>query len=213
MRAGLEVQASVRQRRGALLPTVDVPAQGGLALLASTGHSLYRELQISFRQTWRPDAQLFVSYVRAASHGELNDFGSLFTRLAAPLLEPGGMAPTPTDVTHRLRGWATVGLPRRVVVSPSVEWRNGFPYSVQDGYRHYAGLPNSERLPTYFDADVTAFKTFDLFARKMDLGVQVFNFTDHFNPRDVITVIQSARYGELTNSLGVTLAGYMQIRW
>jgi hypothetical protein len=213
VRAGLEVQASVRQRRGSRLPTVDVPEQGGVALLASTGHSMYRELQISARRTWTRDAQLFVSYVRATSDGELNDFGTLFTRLAAPLLEPGGMSLSPTDVSHRLRAWATAALPRRVVVSPSVEWRNGFPYSVQDGYRHYAGLPNSERLPTYFDADVTAFKTFDLFARKMDLGLQVFNVTAHFNPRDVITVNQSARYGELTNSLGVTLAGYMQIRW
>ena len=196
-----------------LLPTVDVPAAGGLALLASTGHSLYRELQVSVRQTWTKDAQLFMSYVRATSDGELNDFGTLFTRLAAPLLEPGGMSVTPTDVSHRLRGWATVALPLRVVVSPSIEWRSGFPFSVQDVYRHYVGTPNGERLPVYFDADLTAFKTFDLFARKMDLGLQVFNLTGHFNPRDVITVDHSVRFGELTNSVGVTLAGYMQIRW
>jgi hypothetical protein len=154
-----------------------------------------------------------MSYVRASSNGELNDFGTLFTRLAAPLLEPGGMALAPSDVTHRLRGWGTVELPRRVVISPSIEWRDGFPFSIQDVYRHYVGTPNSERLPVYFAADITAFKTFDLFARKMDLGLQVFNFTGHFNPRDVITVDRSVRFGELTNSLSVTLAGYMQIRW
>jgi hypothetical protein len=213
VRGGLELQASVRQRRGNLLPTVNVPVAGGTALLASTGHSLYRELQVSVRQTWTNDAQIFMSYVRAMSSGELNDFGTLFTRLAAPLLEPGGMALAPTDVSDRLRGWATVTLPRRIVVSPSIEWRNGFPFSVQDIYRHYVGTPNSERLPVYFAADITAFKTFDLFARKMDLGLQVFNFTGHFNPRDVITVDRSARFGELANSVGVTLAGYMQIRW
>lgn len=213
IRRGLEAQAAVRQRRGSLLPTVDVPAAGGLALLGSTGHSVYRELQLSLRQTWGPDTQAFVSYVRATSRGELNDFGSLFTRLATPLLEPGGMAATPSDVTHRLRGWATVSLPRRVVVSPAVEWRTGFPYSIQDAYRHNLGEPNSARLPAQFTTDVTAFKTFDLFARKMDLGLQVFNLTGHFNPRDVIPVAGSAQFGELTNSVGVTLAGYMQIRW
>jgi hypothetical protein len=203
----------VRQRRGSLLPTVDVPAAGGTVLLASTGHSVYRELQLSLRQTWGPDTQAFVSYVFATSRGELNDFGSLFTGLAAPLLEPGGMAPTPTDVTHRLRGWATVALPRRVVVSPAVEWRTGFPYSTQDVYRHYLGAPNGERFPAHFTTDLIVFKTFDLFARKMDLGLQVFNLTDHFNPRDVVAVTPSAQFGELTNSVGVTLAGYMQIRW
>jgi hypothetical protein len=47
----------------------------------------------------------------------------------------------------------------------------------------------------------------------MDLGLQVFNLTDHFNPRDVISVVQSSRYGELTNNPGITFGGYMQIRW
>jgi hypothetical protein len=61
-----------------------------------------------------------------------------------------------------------VRLPRRVVVSPSVDWRTGFPYSNQDQYRHYVGEPNSERFPTHFAVDLTAFKTFDLFGRKMD---------------------------------------------
>ena len=99
------------------------------------------------------------------------------------------------------------------MVSPAVEWRSGFPFSVQDVDRHYAGAPNGERLPPYFSTDVTAFKTFDLFARKMDLGLQVFNITGHFNPRDVINVVHSFQFGTLTNSVGVTLAGYMQIRW
>ena len=39
---------------------------------------------------------------------------------------------------------------------------------------------NSQRFPTYFSLDVTAFKTFDLFGRKIDLGLQVFNLTKHF---------------------------------
>jgi hypothetical protein len=47
----------------------------------------------------------------------------------------------------------------------------------------------------------------------MDLGLQVFNLTNHFNPRDVISVIDSPRFGELTNNPGITFGGYMQVRW
>jgi hypothetical protein len=213
LRPGLDLQASVRQRRGMLLPTVDVSPAGGPVQLTSTGGSLHREFQVSLRQVWRPDAQFFVSYVRSSSTGDVNDFGSLFTTLDTPLLEPGGTAPTSSDVPHRLRAWATVALPGRVVVSPSVDWRTGFPYSVQDGYRHYVGPLNSERLPPYFATDLTVFKTFDVLARKMDLGLQVFNLTGHFNPRDVVTVLPSAEFRELTNNPGVTFGGYMQIRW
>ena len=46
-----------------------------------------------------------------------------------------------------------------------------------------------------------------------DLGVQFFNLTAHDNPRDVIAVSSSSRFGELTNNPGRTLGGYMQIRW
>ena len=114
---------------------------------------------------------------------------------------------------HRLRGWATFGLPSNIVVSPSIDWRTGFPYSVQDVYRHYVGEPNSERFPNHFAVDVTVYKTFELREHKADLGLQFFNVTSHFNPRDVISVTESSQFGTFTNSFGLTLGGYMQVRW
>ena len=209
----LEVQAAVRERRGSHLPTVDVPAAGGLALLAGTGESRYYEFQLTARKTWLQDNQVFISYVRSSSVGDSNDFGSMFTNLDAPLFEPGVSVPTAADVPHRLRGWGTFSLPRNAVVSPAIEWRSGFPYSVRNVFEHIMGDPNSQRFPAYFSVDVTAFKTFEVLGRKMDLGLQLFNFTSHDNPRDVISVVDSPRYQEFANSFGITLAGYMQVRW
>jgi hypothetical protein len=37
--------------------------------------------------------------------------------------------------------------------------------------------------------------------------------TSHFNPRDVISVVGSPQYGTFTNSFGITLGGYMRVRW
>jgi Carboxypeptidase regulatory-like domain len=214
IRPGLEAQAAVRVRKSTDLPTVMVGSTGGDAVLGSAGDSVYREFQISVNQTWSPDAQLFVSYVHASSETESNDFGSMFTNLDAPLLEPNdASSPSISDTPHRLRAWATFSLPYRVVVSPAVDWRTGFPYSIQDMYRHYVGGFNTQRLPVHFTVDLTTFKTFDVFTKKMDLGLQVFNLTNHFNPRDVISVINSPRFRELTNNPGVTFGGYMQVRW
>ena len=214
IRPGLEAQATVRARDGSHLPTMMVGSRGGDAVLASAGVSEYREFQVSARQAWSADAQLFVSYVRSWSRVESNDFGSVFTNLDAPLLEPNDTeSPGIAEVPHRLRAWSTFTLPERIVISPAVDWRTGFPYSVQDMARHYVGGFNTERLPVYFSIDLTAFKTFDVFTRKMDLGLQVFNLTNHFNPRDVISVIDSPRFRELTNNPGVTFGGYMQVRW
>ena len=208
----LELQAAFRHRSGFDLPTVNV-TPGVQTAVASNGTSEYKELAISVRQTWSSNRELFVSYVRSSSTGQVNDYGTLITNLDTPLFEPAGLAAAPTDMPHRLRSWATFDFPHEIVVSPAVEWRTGFPYSIVDVYRHYVGAPNGERFPAYFSLDVTTFKTFDILNRKWDLGLQFFNITGHFNPRDVIAVAGTPLYGELTNSFGVTLGGYMRVRW
>jgi len=209
----LELQAAFRRRTGFDLPTVNVLPLGGETSIESNGSSVYKELAVSVRQTWRADRELFVSYVRSSSSGDFNDYGTLVTNLDVPLFEAAGKAPMSTDTPHRLRGWATFQFPHEIVVSPAVEWRTGFPYSVVDIYRHYVGETNSERFPNYFSLDVTTFKTFEILNKKWDLGLQFFNLTGHFNPRDVVAVSGAARFGELTNSFGVTLGGYMRVRW
>jgi hypothetical protein len=209
----LEFQAAFRRRKGFDLPTVEVQPLGGETSVESSGVSDYKEFAVSARQTWRADRELFISYVRSSAVGNVNDYGTLVTNLDAPLFEPAGQAPMVTDNPHRLRSWATFGFPHQIVISPAVEWRTGFPYSNYDIYRHYVGDPNSLRFPNYFSLDVTAFKTFDIFGHSWDLGLQFFNVTAHFNPRDVISVVDTPQYGMFTNSFGLTLGGYMRVRW
>src|SRR4029077_19343060 len=180
----LEFQAAVRRRTGFELPTVDVPPGGGAATLDSLGSSTYRELAVSVRQTWRADRELFMSYVHSTAVGHINDYGTLVSNLDAPLFEPAGVVPMATDVPHHLRGWATFQFPREIVVSPAIDWRSGFPYSVFDIYRHYVGSANSERFPTSFPLASPTLKTFEIVGRKWDLGLQFFTLPSHFNPRD-----------------------------
>ena len=169
-------------RKGVHLPTVTVVPASGVAQLESTGESLYREVQVSLRQAWSEDAQLFISYVHASNRGDTNDFGMLFTNLDAAFLEPNSMSVTQSDVPDRLRAWATVGLPRRIVVSPSVDWRTGFPYSNQDQYRHYVGEPNSERFPVSFIV-ISRYSRPSIFRPEDGYqGSRVFDLTDHFDP-------------------------------
>ena len=115
--------------------------------------------------------------------------------------------------SDRLRSRPPGEVRLEMVISPSIDWRTGFPYSVQDVYPHYAGAPNSKRFPAYFTVDVTVYKTFEFREHKADLGMQFFNLTSHFNPRDVISVTESEQFGTFTNSFGLTLGGYMQVRW
>src|SRR5262249_28536132 len=157
----------------------------------SDGAGSYRELQVSVRRTWDNDQQVFVSYVRAASMGELNDFASIFQAMDTPLLQPAGRARTSNDAPHRVLSWATFNLPRRVVVSPVAEWRSGFPYSPLNVRQLYDGAPNGRTFPQFMAVDAVVYKTVTWKRRNADVGVQLFNLTSHGNPRDVYPVTTS----------------------
>jgi hypothetical protein len=209
----LDGQIGFTSRQSTQLATLEIPTGSGPAAVRSTGTGSYRELQLSVRKAWLHDQQAFVSYVRSSALGELNDFATLFQPLDAPLLQPGGFSRLPADARHRWIAWGTFNLPRRFVVSPVVEWHSGFPYSVVDERYRYFGTPNRAMFPPFFSADFILFKTVTVRQRSADLGVQLFNATNHFNPRDAYPVIGSPRFGTFTNSVGPVLRGFMMLKW
>jgi hypothetical protein len=210
---GLDGQVSFTTRRSSRLPTLDVPSSSGLLFLRGDGVADYRELQVSARRTFEKDQQVFVSYVRSISTGELNDFAALTQGFDMPLVQPGGIARLAADAPNRVLAWGTFNLPRRIVVSPVVEWRDGFPYSVVDNRYFYAGAPNDRRFPAFMSTDLVVYKTFTAKKRNADVGFQLFNATNHFNPRDVYPVIGDPRCNTFTNSVGPILRGYMLLKW
>ena len=61
--------------------------------------------------------------------------------------------------------------------------------------------------------DMVVYRTFQRRNRKADIGVQLFNATRHFNPRDAYTVAGSTNFGTFTNSVGTIVRGFMLIKW
>jgi hypothetical protein len=209
----LDAQVVFTSRRSDRLATLRVPTISGPLTVESTGKADYRELQFSARKTWVADQQLFVSYVRSSGRGEVNDFTSLFGFVDAPLLQPGAFARLSSESRNRLLAWATINLPKRFVVSPVAEWRSGFPYSVLDHQYTYSETPNSRSFPAFFAADMVIYKTLTLMKRDVDAGIQLFNFTNHRNPRDVYAVTNAPHFGQFANSVGTILRGYVLVKW
>jgi hypothetical protein len=200
-------------RRSSRLATLHVPLESGPMTVRSSGSGSYRELQVSMRRVLDHDQQVFVSYVLSSSRGEVNDFANLFRGMDAPLLQPGGVARSLTDARNRLLAWGTFNLPRRIVVSPVAEWRSGFRYSFVDQRYLYTGTPNSEAFPAFLATDLVVYKTFTVRKRSADIGMQLFNATNHRNPRDVYSVTGAPRCGEFINSVGPIVRGYMLVKW
>jgi hypothetical protein len=210
---GVDAQITFTRRQSSSLATFHVPQNSGTLAVDSAGSGRYQEVQISARRIWANDQQVFVSYVRSSAQGELNDFTSVFRGMDSPLVQPGGMARLETDARDRVLVWSTFNLPRRVVVSPVAEWHSGFLYSaVNERYLH-EGVPNSHAFPAFVSSDLVVYKTITVKKRTADLGVQLFNLTNHRNPRDVYAVVGAPRGGQFTNSVGPILRGYMLLKW
>ena len=208
----LDAQLAFTRRETTHIATLRVPADGGLMPVRSDGSSTYRDLELSVRRRWDGDQQIFVSYVRAAGRGEFNDFSTLFQSLAVPVLQRAGVTRTPTDARDRLIAWGTVNLPLRIVVSPVTEWRSGFPYTVVD-QRYVAVEANKRSFPPFMATDLIVYKTFTVKKRSADIGFQLFNATNHFNPRDVYAVLGAPEWGRFANSVGPILRGFLMLKW
>src|SRR5262249_42534387 len=111
--------------------------------------------------------------------GELNDFAGLFGGWDVPLVQPGGQSRLAADAPNRVLAWGTFNLPRSIVVSPVVDWHDGFPYSNVDSRYFYAGTPNTEGFPRFVSMDLIVYKTFHAKGRAADAGFQLFNAPNH----------------------------------
>jgi hypothetical protein len=213
--AVLDVQAVFTRRETSRLARVNVPEQTGDLRLESDGEGTYQEIQLSARRRWPDDQQLFVSYVRSTSLGELNEFSSLFQSMDVALLQPApaGLMRTANDARHRVLMWGTFNLPRKIVISPVTELRSGFPFSNLSMRYRYVGTPYSENFPVFLATDMVIYKTFTAKGRTADAGIQLFNLTNHQNYRDVYPVTNAPRYGSFANSVGPILRGYFLLKW
>ena len=201
---GLDLRVNYRERHGSREMIVDriVAGNEGELRLSSRGASLTRELDVTLRVARHEDRELFVSYARSRSTGDLNNFGILYGNLRSPLILDNEQSLFEMDVPHRALFWGVWKLPRDIIISPGFEWRSGFPYTVfEEDYTPVGGRNRGGRFPSFLSADVRVTKGITVKGRKIRVGFQIFNLGSHFNPRDLISNLGSERFGKLLNSV------------
>ncbi len=202
LRFGYEERHS--RREFTVEPTLTSATEGAL-FLQDTGRSLYRELQAVARFRFQEGRNVFLSYVRSQARGDLNDYNSYFGNLRHPVIRPNEYGRQPFDAPHRLLFWGDFGLPRKIVATPVVEWRSGFPFSVLSEQQDYVGPRNGGgRFPQLVTLDLLVTKGVKIPFRgktyRGRVGVTIFNITNHWNPRDVQNNLASPAFGTFYNS-------------
>jgi hypothetical protein len=155
------------------------------------------------RRQFKDAGHVTASYVRSRSWADLNDFVSIFGDLREPVVLPNEYSRQGFDTPNRFLVWGVINLPKSFTVAPTMEYRNGFPYTVVDERQQVVGTRNQGgRYPDLLTFDLAVTKDMRLLKRRVRVGVQVFNLTDHFNPQDLQNNVASPYFGDYANSIG-----------
>jgi hypothetical protein len=188
-------------------------------LLENQGRSRYREFEVTTQFRFQERRNLNLSYIHSRATGDTNDFDTYFGNARNPIIRPNEFTLLPYDAPHRLLFTGNIGLPYDITLFPVVDWRSGFPFSAVDENQNFVGPRNrAGRFPTFFSLDLQVSKgvripvpNFGFIPERFRgrtfggrIGVKIFNLTDHFNPRDVQTNIDSSSFGEFYNGVGRT---------
>jgi hypothetical protein len=199
---GLLARVSYRRSSGSRQLVVDTIEQEALVLSAD-GRSRSRELEATIRRTFASLGELNASYVRSSAEGDLNDYVSLFGDVRDAIILPNEYGRQPFDAPNRFLVWGIANLPYAITVSPTLEYRDGFPYTIVDETQAVIGRRNDDgRYPRLFTLDMAVTKDVKLTKnQRARVGVQFFNLTGHFNPRDVQNNVDGPDYGRFANSV------------
>ncbi len=176
--------------------------------LSNGGFNSYREFQVTGRYQLGRHL-LNASYVHSKAFGDLNDFNQFFGNTQQVVIQPDQRARLPFDAPNRFVFWGDFAAPYGITLSPVIDVHTGFPYSVQNQERQYIGPRNAERFPAFASVDLQVQKRIKLplIDKHAQVGFNVFNILNHFNPRDVQNDIDSYRFGSEFNGVGRTFRG------
>ena len=204
--SGLLLQVGYEQRNTVndfVVSRVDGTAGTGLLTLSNNGGQSYKELQVTGRYQFHKHF-INASYVHSKAYGDLNDFFQFFGNIAKPVIQPNERGRLPFDAPNRFLFSGEFLAPWKLLFVPVFDLHTGFPYSVQDEYREYVGPRNTRRFPEFssFDLQVSRPVSIPMGERRVRarVGFAVFNLFNHFNPRDVQTIEESARFGGFFNN-------------
>ena len=183
-------------------------------VLTPSGRAMYDAFELTAKIKLPKNQPIYVSYVRSKARGDLNDFNAYLGYFGTPLIRPNQYSNLPTDVPNRLLAWGTIDLPRKIKISPILEWRSGFPYSVLDQEQKFVGLRNSSttRFPNFFSLDAEISKDFKVTKKyAIRLSLKGFNLTNHFNPRNIRNNLGDPQFGTFINNYRRYFAGGFDI--
>jgi len=188
-----------------LQPEIVQQQQQHAFVLGGSGLAQTRQTEFTARIGAASNRQFFFSYVRQQAYGDINAANSYLGNSPFPVVRGNLTASLPSEIPNRFLFWGSYALPRKVLMSPHAEFRNGFPYQPTDVFQQYLAATGGPqyRFPTYFSLDLRVSKDIQLDPKHaVRLSGTFTNLTNHSNPLEVHSNIGDAQYGTFFGNYG-----------
>lgn len=158
--------------------------------LSNERRDRYSGAQLTLRRAFKDGYELLVSYTRSAARSNAVFDPSLDN----PLFSQQAGGPLPWDAPNRLISWGWLPLVKGFDLAYSLEWRDGYPYSLVNQDQQLVGAPNERRLPNYFSLNLHAERRFGLFGLNLALRAGFNNLTNRRNPSSINNNVDSPQF-------------------
>lgn len=119
--------------------------------LANKRRDVVDSASITVRKSFRRQYEWMACYTRSRALSN----AVVDVNIDDPLIVSSNVGPMPWDAPNRLQSWGYLPTPfKKWSVAYLLEWRNGYPFSIQDDSGAIQGDLNSWRFPAYFEADI-----------------------------------------------------------
>jgi hypothetical protein len=167
----------------------------------------YDSAGLTLRHVFKQNHVVFASYTRSRALSNA-DFGY---NLDTVLFSPQAGGPLAWDAPNRFLSWGWLPLTHKIDAAYTLDWRTGFPFTVQNDSQEVVGAPYSRRLPSYFTLDVSLERRFTIFGFQWALRGGVDNITRRGNYSYVDSNVDSPHFLTLSGAQGSALIARIRL--
>ncbi len=170
----------------------------GQFILTNDRRDHYDSAGLSLRHVFKQNHVVFASFTRSRALSNA-DFGY---SLDSVLFSPQAGGPLAWDAPNRFLSWGWLPVTHKIDAAYTLDWRTGFPFSLQNDSQEVVGAPYSQRYPDYFSLDVSLERRFTIFGYQWAIRAGVDNITKRGNYSFVNSNIDSPDYLAFSGAQG-----------
>ena len=145
--------------------------------LQNSRTELYDAVEFSLSKRFRRNSEWSASYTRSRAKSNAAVEVSIDDTLTYTSRE----GPPPWDVPNRLVSWFFFPVTKNNWLQYYLEWRDGFPFTLNDSEGQQVGPLDTNRLPRFFSLNLHYERKFALVGRDWAIRLGADNITDHAN--------------------------------